>query len=709
MPLPCLRRSLFLTRHGFGYSVFEHSEDGIQTEAWIYVDIEATVKFTVLRVRNLSGRARRLSVTGYVEWVLGDLRSKNLMHIVTELDISSGSIVARNPYNTEFGSRLAFFDTDESMRTITTDREEFIGRNGNLRNPDALNRARLSGKTGAGLDPCAAIQVPFGLDDHEEKEIIFRLGSGKDYKEATELIRQFRGSAVAREALEKVRNFWKNTLSTVQIDTPDPALNILTNGWLNYQTLSCRIWGRSGFYQSGGAFGFRDQLQDVLSLLHNQPQLAREQILRCASRQFREGDVQHWWHPPSGRGVRTRCSDDYLWLPYVTARYIQTTGDLAILSESVHFLEGRSLNQDEDSYYDLPIRSNQSASVYDHCLRALEHGFRYGEHGLPLMGSGDWNDGMDKVGILGKGESVWLAFFLYDILMLFIEVAEARRDSGFAQRCRSQADELARNIERHAWDGNWFLRAYFDDGTPLGSASNPECQIDSIAQSWSVLSRAAEPRKARIAIMSAERRLVIRERGIIQLFDPPFDKSSLNPGYIKGYAPGVRENGGQYTHGAIWMIMAFAFLKDHKRTWELLQMINPIHHANNPEQVARYRVEPYVIAADVYGIAKQSGRGGWTWYTGSAGWMYQLVLQSFLGIHREKDRLCFDPCLPAEWASTAVHYRYQESVYHILTERGSAFGSAALRVRLDGAEQPDHYVLLINDGREHQVVLELPA
>jgi cellobiose phosphorylase len=707
-PLPSRGWMPYVSRHGFGYSVFEHTERGIRSELWVYVALDAPIKFTVLKVRNECGRSRRLSATGYVEWVLGDLRPKSAMHVVTEVDPGSGALLARNPYNTEFAERVAFFDVDDAARTVSGDRAEFLGRNGTLRSPAAMTRSRLSGKMGAALDPCAAIQVSFELFDGQEREFIFTLGVGRDAGDASNLALRFRGSAAARGALEAVWQYWNHTLGAVQVETPDPPLNVLTNGWLLYQTLACRLWGRSGTYQPGGAFGFRDQLQDGMALIHAEPRLLREHLLVCAARQFREGDVQHWWHPPSGRGVRTRCSDDYLWLPLATCRYLLSTGDTGVLDEPIHFIEGRPVNPEEDSYYDLPSRSEEAASLYEHGRRAILRGLKFGEHGLPLIGSGDWNDGMNKVGEHGKGESVWLGFFLYAVLMGFSEVARTRGDRPFVERCQREAAQLRRNIEQNGWDGEWYRRAYFDDGSPLGSVNNLECQIDSIAQSWSVLSGAGDAGRSRLAMEAVDQRLVRRDHGLIQLLDPPFDKSDLNPGYIKGYVPGVRENGGQYTQGAIWAAMAFAALGDSRRSWELLAMISPVNHARSPEGMVAYKVEPYVVAADVYALSPHTGRGGWTWYTGSAGWMYRLIVESLLGLRLEVDKLLFAPCLPADWKAFKVHYRYRETVYHIsvLQTRG---GNGETSVTVDGVERSDRAIPLVDDRQEHSVEVRIPA
>ena len=706
MPYPRRGKSSYRTRHGFGYTAFEHTYDGIFSETLIYVDLEASIKFVVLKIRNISGRARKLSATGYCEWVLGMLRSKSAMHIVTELDTITGALIARNAYNTEFPNRVAFFDVDEPVFNFTADRAEFIGRNGTLNNPDAMKRIKLSGKWGAGLDPCAVLQVPFDLQDGSSREVIFRMGAGLDKSEAERTIKQFRGGKTAAQSLEKVHNFWRHTLGSIQIETPDPSLNILSNGWLVYQVMACRLWGRSGFYQSGGAFGFRDQLQDVLALVHAEPQMTRAQILLAASRQFREGDVQHWWHPPVGRGVRTLCSDDFVWLPFVTCKYVTCTGDSDILHEVIPFLEGRQLNTHEESYYDLPLISEMRATLYDHCKRSIQHALRFGKNGLPFIGSGDWNDGMNMVGIHGEGESVWLGFFLYDVLIRFIPIATLCSDLEFVKICKDNAALLQKNINLNAWDGDWYRRAYFDDGTPLGSSSNEDCKIDSIAQSWSILSGAGQPERIQTAMKSVDQYLINRDKGLIQLLEPPFDKADVDPGYIKGYVPGVHENGGQYTHAAIWMVMAFAKLGDQQHTWELLNMINPINHGKSEEDVAVYKVEPYVMAADVYGVHPHTGRGGWTWYTGSAGWMYQLILESFLGLNRKGNQLWFEPCAPSEWPSFKIQYRFHETAYEIEVILTSGKDRTAM---VDGVEQPNGIINLIDDKVMHSVTVKCPT
>ncbi|HZR20736.1 MAG TPA: glucoamylase family protein [Verrucomicrobiae bacterium] len=706
-PQPARGVTPYVIRHGFGYSVFEHTENGITSELSIYVAIDAPVKFAVLKLRNLSGRARALSVTGYWEWVLGELRHKNLLHVQTEVDPKSGALFVRNHFNTEFAERIAFVDVTDPARTFTGDRREFLGRNGSLSSPRALKRTRLSGKTGAGLDPCAAVQMMVDLSAGQQKEISFRLGVGRDEADVQTLIRRFRSTEACRGALEGVWQYWSRTLGAVQVETPDPSVNVLANGWLLYQTLSSRLWARTGFYQSGGAFGFRDQLQDVMALVHAEPALTREHLLRSAAHQFLEGDVQHWWHPPAGRGVRTHFSDDYLWLAYATCRYVACVADTGVLDESIPFIEGRPLKPEEESYYDLPNRSETSATLYQHCVRAIERALKFGEHGLPFMGCGDWNDGMNLVGKEGRGESVWLAFFLYDVLVKFAELARGRNDTAFAELCLAQARLLQQNIEKHAWDGQWYRRAYFDNGKPLGSSTNPECQIDSLPQSWSVISCAGDPQRSRQAMAAVDERLIRRDAGLIQLFDPPFDRSALDPGYIKGYIPGVRENGGQYTHGAIWTVMGFALLGENDQAWDLFALLNPIRHGATPGQIATYKVEPYVIAADVYAAAPHTGRGGWTWYTGSAGWMYRLLLETMLGVNLAGNHLVLTPRLPKKWDAFTIHYRYRQTHYRIRITRSSAAPPDNGRLSLDGQALEGNKISLLDDRRDHFAELQI--
>ena len=706
MAMPARGPMPYTCRHGFGYSVFEHKESGIVSELWVYVAVDAPIKFSMLKVRNESGVSRRLSVTNYIELVLGEMHSKTGMHIITESDPRTGALFARNPYNTDFPGRIVFLDVNEEVGSFTGDRTEFLGRNGNMTSPAALERERLSNRVGAAMDPCAAMQVKIDLADGQEHEIVFTFGVGRDTNDARSLILRFRGSGPARAALEAVWGYWNRALGAVHVETPDKALNVLANGWLLYQTLASRIWARSGYYQSSGAFGFRDQLQDVMALIYAEPQLAREHLLRCAAHQFLEGDVLHWWHPPSGRGVRTHCSDDYLWLPLAAHRYVTATGDIGVLDERINFIEGRLLKPDDEAYYDQPIRSEEASTLYEHCVRAIRNGLQFGQHGLPLMGTGDWNDAMNRVGYQGRGESIWLAFFLYDVLTKFSEISLLHGDSAFAEFCTSEAANLRQKIQEFGWDGHWYLRAYFDNGETLGSAANAECQIDSISQSWSVLSGAGDPERSRIAMEEVDRLLVKKDASLVQLLEPAFDKSEMDPGYIKGYIPGVRENGGQYTHAAIWVAMAFAAMGDSTRAWELLDIINPLNHGSTPEQVAIYGVEPYVVAADVYALQPHTGRGGWTWYTGAAGWMYRLIVESLLGLRLDVDRLRFTPCLPADWKSFLLHYRYRETFYHITVIR-SGPGCDVVSMTVDDLVQSEKEVLLVDDRKEHFVEVML--
>ncbi|PMP77630.1 MAG: glycosyl transferase, partial [Roseiflexus castenholzii] len=560
-------------------------------------------------------------------------------------------------------------------------------------------------RIGAGFDACGVVSTRLTLESGEERDIFFILGQGANEDDAIRLIAHYRDPVVAAAAIAETIACWRDLVGRLQVRTPDPALDVLLNGWLIYQTLGCRVWGRSAFYQSGGAYGFRDQLQDVMALTMIEPSIAREHILRAAARQFVEGDVQHWWHPPLGRGIRTAFSDDYLWLPFVVCHYVETTGDHALLDAVAPYLKGRPLAENEAEYYDLPEPANEHGSLYEHCIRAIDRALtRMGAHGLPLMGAGDWNDGMNLVGHEGHGESVWVAWFLIVILNRFAPIAEQRRDVERAARYRAEARRLSEALDRHAWDGDWYLRAFYDDGAPLGSAQSDECRIDSLSQSWAVVAGTADPTRARRAMEAVDIHLVDRETGIIKLFTPPFDQTPRNPGYIKGYIPGVRENGGQYTHAAIWVVWAWTLLGDNTRAGELLRMLNPVRHAQQNGRV--YAVEPYVIAADIYAAPQHLGRGGWTWYTGSAAWFYRLGIERILGIQRYGDYLTLTPCMPPDWPGYEVWYHCGSSDYHIIVERSSGDGYA---LTIDGAPASDGRIPLYDDGRDHIVRLALPG
>jgi cellobiose phosphorylase len=702
-PAPAPGAGAYTCRHGLGYSVYEHRQEGLASRLSVFVDVEAPVKFMLLTVRNHSPQPRRVSATGYVEWVLGDRRERQAMHVVTRLDPQTGALLAGNAFGHDFPGRVAFYQVSDPGRTYTGDRGEFLGRNGSAARPAALRRQRLSNRVGAGLDPCAALQAYLDIPPGQERQVVFLLGAAGSEHEAHALLQRFNSPDAAQRAQEAVWEFWKRLLGGAYVETPDPAVNFLVNYWLLYQTLSSRFWGRSGYYQSGGAYGFRDQLQDAMAFVHECPWLLRAHLLTCAARQFREGDVQHWWHPPAGRGTRTTCSDDFLWLPYATCRYVQTSADTGVLDEMVPFLNGRLLAAGEESCYDLPAVSDERASLYEHCVRALRRGMRLGTHGLPLIGGCDWNDGLNRVGREGKGESVWLAFFLLDALRQFAPLAEARGDSAFAQQCRSWAQDLHSHVEAEGWDGQWYRRAYFDDGTPLGSAANPECQLDILPQAWAVLSKSSDPARAATAMRAATDRLVDDSHLLMKLFDPPFDQAPWDPGYIKGYVPGVRENGGQYTHATVWAAMALAELRQPAEAWRIFACINPIAHTQTPQQVAAYQAEPYVVAADIYTAPGHEGRGGWTWYTGSAAWTYRLILEHLLGVRREGNSLVFAPVLPAQWQGFALHYRFRETMYHIRVEVAGPHTWEVRRVEVDGVEQPQPRVPLTDDHAEHQV------
>jgi cyclic beta-1,2-glucan synthetase len=688
-------------RHGPGYTSYLSDRNGLETELTAFVPVTDPVKVFLLRITNRSHRPRRLSATLFAEWVLGTYREQTAPFIVTEIEPSSGALTARCSFNSEFSSALAFIDTNLRPRTVTGDRTEFLDRNRAPANPAALRRIGLSDHTGPALDPCGALMGRFELPADGTAEVVFVIGQAPDAATAARLAVHYRDPASANAALKEAVAAWDQRLSVVTVKTPSPAFDVLVNRWLLYQVLACRVWGRSAFYQSSGAYGFRDQLQDVLALLYAEPGEARAQILRAAAHQFPEGDVQHWWHPPSGRGVRTRFSDDFLWLPYAVARYVTVTDDRTLLDEEVPFLRGPALKPDQQEEYFLPTVSDDREPLYGHCLRALAHGWKLGEHGLPLMGCGDWNDGMNLVGAGGKGESVWVAWFQVLVRSAFASVADQRGDHTTAAQLREQAQQLRVSIDTQAWDGEWYLRAWFDDGTPLGSHTNDECRIDSLPQSWAVIAGGGDRARAQRAVESAVAHLVDRDAGLVKLFEPPFDGGHLQPGYIKGYVPGIRENGGQYTHAAVWLVQALAGLERGREAFDLWALLNPLTHTDSPAGVARYRVEPYVVASDVYGAPPHVGRGGWTWYTGSAAWLYRAAVETILGLTKRGAELSFDPRIPADWKEFEIEYRYGAARYRCRVENPRGVEHGVAEVRLDGEHRPTNTIPLRDDGREH--------
>ncbi len=698
----------YVARHGQGYSRFQHGSHGILLDLLQFVPAEDSIKISRLTLQNDSGRTRRLSVTAYAEWVLGSSRGTTAPYIVTELDPSSGAVFARSAWAGDFAGRIAFADMAGRQTSFTGDRTEFFGRNGAPARPAALDDSGpLSRRVGAGLDPCAALQTSLELRPGARAEVVFFLGEAGSKDRARELLSHYR-TADLNEVLREVIRRWDDIVGAVQVSTPEPSMDLMLNRWLLYQTLSCRVWGRAAFYQLSGAYGFRDQLQDVMALTVAKRGVAREQLLRAASRQFVEGDVQHWWHPPSGRGIRTRVSDDLLWLPYVVIHFIEATGDMSVLEEMVPFIEGDVLAEGQNESYFQPSISKTQATLFEHCARALDRSLGVGSHGLPLMGTGDWNDGMNRVGQLGKGESVWLAWFLHAVLWEFAKVADARGERSRAENWRIHVSALKAALEREGWDGEWYRRAYFDDGTPLGSSTNAECRIDSIAQSWGIISGAAEPGRGARAMAVVDQQLVRRPDGLILLLTPPFDHTPNDPGYIKGYVPGIRENGGQYTHASTWALIAFAALGDGDKAGELFRMMNPVNRSSSRASVQRYKVEPYVVAGDIYAEAPHVGRGGWTWYTGSAGWLYRAGIEWILGFRVRGMFLTIDPCIPRNWPGYSIDFRYHSAMYRIKIENPSQVARGVALTELDGKLIPGSTgIPLADDGAVHNIRIVL--
>lgn len=703
-PLPVPGQDInYRVHHGAGYTCYVHHSHQLEQETRVYVPPDDAVKIIQLRVKNQAAHHRRLTATYYAEWVLGSQRSKTLPHIMTSHIARLKGIFASCAWNPDFGSCVAFLSSSHATHGFTCDRKEFLGRYGSMAKPAALERAGLTGRSGPGIDPCAALQIHLELDPHEEVTCHFVIGAATDRKAAKRLCRKYSHLAAAEDAWKRVKDYWDELLGTIEVTTPEPAMDLLLNRWLLYQTLSSRVFARTGFYQSSGAYGFRDQLQDVMALLAVKPALAREQILESARRQFDSGDVLHWWHPPSGKGVRTRCSDDLLWLPYVTAEYVDVTGDIQILDETIPFLSAPPLEEGEDDRYGAFEAGAESATLLEHCRRALHKGLTTGPNGLPLIGGGDWNDAMNRVGIKGRGESVWLAWFACSAANRFFDlckVAGEEQDNSI----RKWVDAVKVALQEKAWDGAWYRRAFYDDGTPIGSATSIECRIDSNPQSWATLSQLPGGDRERQALESALEHLVSREDRIIALLTPPFDADTHDPGYIKGYPPGIRENGGQYTHAAVWLAWALAQQGDGDRAGWLFRLMNPILRCIDSADVERYRVEPYVLAADIYTAPEHRGRGGWTWYTGSSAWLWRFGVEGLLGLRRCGGELIFDPCIPSEWPGFSAKINIGKASTQVEVRNPHGINRGVSALELDGEIIPSNRVAIDVAAGRHIVV-----
>ena len=693
LPGPSPAEGRYEVRHGFGYSVCRYTRGAIEQEVRAFVPVSDPVKLVQVRLVNHGSSARRLSLFGFQRLVLGELPIRSARFVETWLE--DGAVLARNPMSGEFAARVAFaslaVEGVPATLLYSGDRAEFLGPGGSLRSPRALSQVNLMSRVGSGLDPCFAEQATFELAAGAAAEVLLLFGEGDHPDEARELLARYRESGAATQALADSRRSWQRLLGTIQVETPVPALDLMVNGWLLYQTVSCRMWGRSALYQSGGAFGFRDQLQDAAALVAVRPDWTRAQILLHAAHQFVEGDVLHWWHPPADRGLRTRFADDLLWLPYVTSHYVRATGDREILAEMVPYLKAGLLAEGQDEALVPAEPAHEFRELYEHCCRAIDRSMATGDHGLPLFGTGDWNDGMNAVGRLGRGESVWMGFFLYAVLGDFLPLCRAQGDQLRAVRYQEHRERLRTALELEAWDGEWYRRGWYDDGAPLGSKDSDECQIDALVQAWAVISGAAARPRTETAMNEVEARLVLEREQLVRLLDPPFDRTVHDPGYIRGYLPGVRENGGQYTHAALWVVRALFEIDRPHRAAKLLEMLSPVSHTASRAAADLYEVEPYVVAADVYGAPPHVGRGGWTWYTGSAGWMFRVVIESLFGMRFDAgNRLLVSPRVPIGWKALRVRYRPpgRGGVLEIDMKSTALRTAVVLSAELDGVALP---------------------
>ena len=703
-PAPIRESTRYTIRHGAGYTVFEHSRDGIETTLRAGMAETDPVKIQILSITNTGKVSRNLTVTSYVDWLLGTDRERVQGHVQVEMLDAQSTMLASNTFEPDYADQVAFSTITEPLASFTANRRSFLGRNGSLVSPTGIGEGTLDGNSDGFPEPCAALQIHLTLAAGETREICILLGSTTGRANAVALASRYRDPGQARLELDRAVASWDRRLSAINITTPEPTFDLIANRWSLYQALSCRMWGRIALYQSSGAYGFRDQLQDSMAFVYAEPKLAREHIIFASSRQFEEGDVQHWWHPDSGRGVRTKFADDLIWLAFVLNHYIRVTGDKTILDEVTTYVTSRVLEPDEDELYEAPEISTRTNTVYGHAVQALRRASTSGSHGLPLIAGGDWNDGMNRVGVGGKGESVWLAWFLYKTLREFAEHCTERGDNAAAAELLSTADSYKDAVETTSWDGEWYRRAYYDDGAPLGSHVNTECKIDAIAQSWSIISGAGDEDRAKTAMESFEKHLVRDDGRLLMLLTPSFNEGSHDPGYIRGYLPGVRENGAQYTHAAIWSVLATAMLGHGDRALELFQMINPVTHALTPADVRTYKVEPYVVAADVYTAEGHLGRGGWTWYTGSASWLYRVALEAILGFRKTGDTLVIDPCIASSWPEFHIDYRHGSTDYSITVKNPHGVQRGVISTTVDGVEGP---IQLVDDGRQREVVVTL--